>query len=100
MKHIELEKLDPLHFKLFLQFLNLSGAFEKYSKAIPYDRIYANLKGLKQDFITEILNADKSVKTEMDVKLKLKSEFDEQFKSIDEFQKAQSKHFNFKIKSR
>ena len=87
---IEVSELDPLHFKLFIQFLNISGSFETIWNSIDYDKYYEQIQNLDQDFVKEIVNNDPSTQTSQKVREKIRAYFESYLKDENEQLQAES----------
>lgn len=76
LSNIEMSKLDPMHFKLLIQTLNLSLAVPEYQTLINYEFFYNQLGTLSDEFKQEILNHDFSAKTSDEIRVEIKQDLD------------------------
>ena len=76
VNNIKLVNLDPFHYKIFIQVLNLTLGIEKYGQAINYDQFYGELQTIGEDFKQEILYHDLSSNTSEEIRLKVKNQIE------------------------
>ena len=76
VNNIELETLDPLHFRLYIQALNLILPVESFVREVDLDSIYQKIGRLSSDFKQELINSDLSVKTSDQLRAEIREDLD------------------------
>jgi len=55
---VNMHNLDPQHFRIFVQLLNLSLAIPSFQQSIDYEKFYSQISSLPSSTIEEIINSD------------------------------------------
>jgi hypothetical protein len=76
IKNIKISSLDPFHYKLTIQLLNLTIAIPAYQLVIPYDEFYTQISSLSSEIREELILADSTSKTPDSLRLDLKQKLE------------------------